>query len=1032
MKTNPKTFWSTVVASGAMVLMMQLTAPAANLVSRYSFSETSGTSAADSIGGYTGTLNGGTSFDGAGKVVLNGTGSYVSLPPAQLSGLTALTIDTWFSFTVPNNNICLFSVDNGGGTGSGGSYLRYIPFDSGNGHGGTNFFEGIIGFSGNGVLHGGSVLPTNNTQVHITLVYDPANNVKSIYLNGVLSATYNGALPALSSFPQTVFNLGRSPWYAFGDLYLKGSINEFRVYNGVMSDSDIAASEAAGPDTIVGIGVGNPSISPGNTLFAGETAILTCGVSGPATGRYWEWDNGTSGATFTRIVGANSLSYTQNTTGLLGTYQYRMVATNASSSATGGVATLTINAATIPYLVADTTPANVASYTTLSTSFTAAFDGNHPIAYLWQVDKGSGFTNIVGATNSTLNFTSLQLSDAGSYRLTATNSLGGVTSTPATLTVNNIALAKYQWQTPVPFNGLNADQILTNVTGQFVGAAAFGNTAYQVALGNGRVLNFSTDSSIASATGNGTATGAYPAGTGLSTSNANFNAVLNGFAWDGGPKTLNLYNLQVGEQYSVQIFAVDNRNTGGGESNRLANYQDPSDPGDVSATFKMGDNVYVIGTFTAANSIETIQVNLPTGNNGSINALVLRALSFTPANQPPTITQNPVNTTAFAGHPAQFTVAADSYVIPTYQWQAGPVGGPYTNLNNGSVVSGATSNILTLNPANSFNGAEFFCTAANPAGSVPSTTATLSVVAAPSTSGKAGTNVLALNPVAYWPLNETQDPSSGSAGVYDAAGTHDGTYLTLAQNAFNGIVGVQAADGYPDFAANQGALRSTGNTDQSWATLPALDLNTNTVTLGMWIFPDGEQANSVGLLVNRNSGTQAGLGYYNNDRLGYKWNDDASTTWSFNSGLLIPTNVWSYVAVVITPNDATLYLYNSNNGLQSAVNTVTHNNQSWGGSQANIHIGMDNSVARTFNGKIDEVAVFKRALTQSEILAAAGVVLAPTLSIQPVGSQIQLTWSAGTLLEANTVNGPWTTNVNTSPYLFTPTGPQKFYRVQGQ
>ena len=71
-------------------------ASAASLVSRYSFSEASGTSAADSIGGFTATLNGGSSFDGAGKVVLNGTGSYVSLPPAQLSGLTAVTIDTWF------------------------------------------------------------------------------------------------------------------------------------------------------------------------------------------------------------------------------------------------------------------------------------------------------------------------------------------------------------------------------------------------------------------------------------------------------------------------------------------------------------------------------------------------------------------------------------------------------------------------------------------------------------------------------------------------------------------------------------------------------------------------------------------------------------------------------------------------------------------------------------------------------------------------------------------------------------------------
>jgi hypothetical protein len=1025
MKTNTKSFWPVLAASCAMFLATQMAAPGASLVSRYSFTEASGTSAADSIGGYTATLNGGTSFDGAGKVVLNGTASYVSLPPAQLSGLTAITMDAWLSITVPNNNVHLFSIDDGSGTGSGGSYLRYNVFDSGNGNGGTNFFEGIIGWGGN-KLSGGSVLPTNNTQVHVTLVYDPVSGVKSIYVNGVLSSTYSGSLAALSSYPQTVFNLGRSPWWSYGDPYLKGSINEFRVYNGVLTDSEIAANDTAGPDTIAGIGVGIPSISPSNTLYAGEAAVLTCGVSGPATGRYWEWDNGSGGATFTRITGANSLSYTQNTTGLLGAYQYRMVATNASSSATGGVATLTINAATIPFIVTDTAPASATAYTGGYVTFTATFDGNHPIAYQWQVDKGSGYTNILNATNTALALTNLQLSDAGNYQLTATNSLGGAASTAATLTVNDIALAKYQWQTPVPFNGLNADQILTNVTGQFVGAAAFGSTAYPVTLGNGRVLNFSTDSSIASATGNGTATGAYPAGTGLSTSNANFDAVLNGFSWDGGPKTINLYNLQIGEQYSVQIFAVDNRNVGGSESNRLANYQDPADAGNISATFKLGDNVSVVGTFYASNSIETIQMNLPTGNNGSINALVLRALSFTPANQPPIITLNPANKTAFAGHPAQFTVAADSYVIPTYQWQAGPVGGPYTNLNNGGVISGATTNVLTLTPANSFNGAEFFCLVSNPAGNAPSSTATLTVVPVPPSSGSGGANILALNPVAYWPLNENLDASSGTAGVYDAAGTHDGSYLALAQNAFNGVAGVNAASGFPLFNPNTGALRSTGNTDQSWVTTPALNLNTNTVTIGMWIYPDGLQTAPAGLFVNRNAGTVAGLGYYETDRLGYKWNNDAFETWSFNSGLYIPTNVWSFVAVAVEPTKATLYLYNTN-GLQTAVNTATHNNQSWGGSEANIRIGCDNSVARAFNGMIDEVVVFNRTLTSAEVLQAAGV---PTLSIVPAGSQLQLTWSFGTLLEATSVTGPWTTNVNTSPYLVTPTGPQKFYRVQ--
>jgi hypothetical protein len=49
-----------------------------------------------------------------------------------------------------------------------------------------------------------------------------------------------------------------------------------------------------------------------------------------------------------------------------------------------------------------------------------------------------------------------------------------------------------------------------------------------------------------------------------------------------------------------------------------------------------------------------------------------------------------------------------------------------------------------------------------------------------------------------------------------------------------------------------------------------------------------------------------------------------------------------------------------------------------------------------------------------------------------VGGQIQLQWSQGILLEATNLTGPWTTNVNTSPYTVTPSGPKKFYRLKLQ
>jgi hypothetical protein len=56
-----------------------------------------------------------------------------------------------------------------------------------------------------------------------------------------------------------------------------------------------------------------------------------------------------------------------------------------------------------------------------------------------------------------------------------------------------------------------------------------------------------------------------------------------------------------------------------------------------------------------------------------------------------------------------------------------------------------------------------------------------------------------------------------------------------------------------------------------------------------------------------------------------------------------------------------------------------------------------------------------------------------TVGVQKLPSgQVQLQWTTGTLLQAPSLLGPWTTNSSPSPYLFTPSAPQMFYKVQTQ
>jgi len=54
----------------------------------------------------------------------------------------------------------------------------------------------------------------------------------------------------------------------------------------------------------------------------------------------------------------------------------------------------------------------------------------------------------------------------------------------------------------------------------------------------------------------------------------------------------------------------------------------------------------------------------------------------------------------------------------------------------------------------------------------------------------------------------------------------------------------------------------------------------------------------------------------------------------------------------------------------------------------------------------------------------------PTLTIQRIGSQVELSWNRGALQEASEVTGPWTVVVDAfSPMLLSPTAARKFYRT---
>lgn len=142
-----------------------------------------------------------------------------------------------------------------------------------------------------------------------------------------------------------------------------------------------------------------------------------------------------------------------------------------------------------------------------------------------------------------------------------------------------------------------------------------------------------------------------------------------------------------------------------------------------------------------------------------------------------------------------------------------------------------------------------------------------------------------------------------------------------------------------------------------YAEIPALNLNTNTLTMSAWVKADRIQNVWAGILFCRGGNTVAGLSCASNNELRYHWNG-AEYGWS--SGAFLPVNEWSHVALVIEANSVSIYL----NGVPFSRNTL-HSPEEFDHA---IRIGNDaTSNDRTFDGEVDEVCIWNRALSQSEL-----------------------------------------------------------------
>ncbi len=244
--------------------------------------------------------------------------------------------------------------------------------------------------------------------------------------------------------------------------------------------------------------------------------------------------------------------------------------------------------------------------------------------------------------------------------------------------------------------------------------------------------------------------------------------------------------------------------------------------------------------------------------------------------------------------------------------------------------------------------------------------------------------VMAQSPLAYWPLDETNNKPGGYPGA-----TSVGYDYVKGNNA---IVGGQATVGasgpgapqYQGFPASHLAMGCV-QTAVGFALPAPYGLNTKTPTYTAWIYTTANsQASSCGLIYSR-QGSGAGGGMDYNGHLGYTWNNNNSSTYNWNSGL-IPTNgVWTFVAIAIGNSSTIGYIGGANGILYSATNNVSSTETGTSSTAGLQFIGEDSNsgtvgtynTGRIWNGSIADAAIFNTQLSLAQIQSlyyAAGIV----------------------------------------------------------
>ncbi len=436
------------------------------------------------------------------------------------------------------------------------------------------------------------------------------------------------------------------------------------------------------------------------TVNAGASVTFTVAASGsPAPTFQWQ-KNGAN------VAGATSATLSLSNVQAADAGTYTAIATNSAGSATSSGAVLTVQ--TLPANVAPsitTQPVSQSVTAGASVTFTGAASGTPAPTYQWQKNGA----NVAGATSASLTLGNVQLGDAGSYVLVATNSAGTASSASATLNVQPLTVAP-------SFTTQPTSQTATVGGAVSFSAAATGTPApsYQWRK-DGASLPGATNATLSLSNVQPADAGAYTVVASNSAGSATSSAATLTVQAAPPPNTAPTITTQPASQSATVGGSATFSVSASGNPAPTYQWQFNGSPiaGATNATLVLSGlqasdagNYRVVVTNSAGSAASNVAV------------LSVQAAAVAPA-----ITSQPAGQVVTTGASVTFSVSASGNPTPTFQW-----------LKDGAAIPGATGSSFTIASAVAADTGTYAVLVSNAAGNVTSAGATLTV-SAPAASG---------------------------------------------------------------------------------------------------------------------------------------------------------------------------------------------------------------------------------------------------------------------------------------------------------